>query len=130
RMRIREIKYASQSYLRLHGGSGTDGSLRSLEQALAQNPHEVVSYKLLPRRRTSRGASCSSAIAGFQSAEKAVSAPVNIALVIEQRLIVRSSRFTPTLVLEGIVYPATEFSDAANRQKGDDWPSFFFGMTA
>jgi fructose-bisphosphate aldolase, class II len=70
-MRIREIKDASQSFLTLHGGSGTDDSdlqsaiaaginiihintelrvawRRSLEQALAQNPHEVVPYKLLP----------------------------------------------------------------------------------
>ncbi len=69
--RIREIKSAVQCFLTLHGGSGTEDSdlqnaiaaginivhinteLRvawrhSLEEALAQNPHEVVPYKLLP----------------------------------------------------------------------------------
>ncbi len=69
--RIREIKSAVRCFITLHGGSGTEDSdlqnaiaaginivhinteLRvawrySLEEALAQNPREVVSYKLLP----------------------------------------------------------------------------------
>ena len=69
--RIREIKSASRSLLTLHGGSGTDAidlqnaitaginvihintELRvawrqGLEDALAEQPHEVVPYKLLP----------------------------------------------------------------------------------
>lgn len=69
--RIREIKDATGCLLTLHGGSGTDdGDLQKaitaginivhintelrvawrhgLEDALAQNPHEVVPYKLLP----------------------------------------------------------------------------------
>jgi fructose-bisphosphate aldolase, class II len=69
--RIQEIKRASKSFLTLHGGSGTeDSDLRGaieaginiihintelrvawrngLEQALAQNPQEIVPYKLLP----------------------------------------------------------------------------------
>ena len=70
-VRIREIKSAVRCFLTLHGGSGTEDSdlqnaiaaginivhinteLRvawrySLEEALAQNPREVVPYKLLP----------------------------------------------------------------------------------
>ena len=69
--RIREIKNATNSFLTLHGGSGTDdGDLqeaiaaginivhintevrvawrRGLEAALAKNSHEIVPYKLLP----------------------------------------------------------------------------------
>ncbi len=69
-VRIREIKSATRCFLTLHGGSGTEDNdlqdaiaaginivhinteLRvawrhSLEQALAQNPREVVPYKLL-----------------------------------------------------------------------------------
>jgi fructose-bisphosphate aldolase class II len=69
--RIREIKSASKRFLTLHGGSGTDNNdlqkaiaaginiihinteLRvawrhGLEDVLAQKPHEVVPYKLLP----------------------------------------------------------------------------------
>jgi fructose-bisphosphate aldolase class II len=69
--RILEIKSASKRFLTLHGGSGTDNNdlqkaiaaginiihinteLRvawreGLEHALAQKPHEVVPYKLLP----------------------------------------------------------------------------------
>lgn len=69
--RIREIKSASGSFLTLHGGSGTEDNdlqkaiaaginiihintelrvawRRGLEDALAQKPHEVVPYKLLP----------------------------------------------------------------------------------
>jgi fructose-bisphosphate aldolase class II len=69
--RIREIKSATGTWLTLHGGSGTDDEdlrssmaaginiihintelrvawRRGLESAFAQNPHEVVPYKLLP----------------------------------------------------------------------------------
>jgi fructose-bisphosphate aldolase, class II len=69
--RIREIKSSSQSFLTLHGGSGTKDSdmqgavaagitiihintelrvawRQSLDRVLAQKPHEVVPYKLLP----------------------------------------------------------------------------------
>ena len=69
--RIREIKDAAGTLLTLHGGSGTDdGDFRNaiaaginiihintelrvawrhgLEAALAQKPHEIVPYKLLP----------------------------------------------------------------------------------
>ncbi|HEX7359689.1 MAG TPA: class II fructose-bisphosphate aldolase [Bryobacteraceae bacterium] len=69
--RIREIKSVSKSFLTLHGGSGTeDADLQKaitaginiihintelrvawrngLEHALAQKPHEIVPYKLLP----------------------------------------------------------------------------------
>ena len=69
--RIREIKSASKVFLTLHGGSGTEDNdlqraitaginiihintefrvawRKGLEDALAQKPHEVVPYKLLP----------------------------------------------------------------------------------
>jgi fructose-bisphosphate aldolase class II len=69
--RIREIKRASKTFLTLHGGSGTEDSdlssaieaginiihintelrvawRKGLEEALTQNPREIVPYKLLP----------------------------------------------------------------------------------